>query len=107
MYRSRLFTVVTIAGVLAFGTAALSTCTPAMTPIDPTTTTVQVTTTTAPRVVGDPSEEMISVTPSGAAASYPPPSGEYSASAAMTPDGRYVAFASSATDLVPGDTNGL
>ncbi|MGA2246294.1 MAG: hypothetical protein ABSH48_14955 [Verrucomicrobiota bacterium] len=28
-------------------------------------------------------------------------------SPAMTPDGRYVAFASAATDLVPGDTNGI
>ena len=28
-------------------------------------------------------------------------------SSAMTPDGRYVAFASAATDLVPGDTNGI
>ena len=28
-------------------------------------------------------------------------------SPAMTPDGRYVVFASAATDLVPGDTNGI
>lgn len=28
-------------------------------------------------------------------------------SSVMTPDGRYVAFASAATDLVPGDTNGI
>jgi Tol biopolymer transport system component len=28
-------------------------------------------------------------------------------SSAMTPDGRYVVFASAATDLVPGDTNGI
>ncbi len=28
-------------------------------------------------------------------------------SSAMTPDGRYVAFASAATDLVPGDGNGI
>jgi hypothetical protein len=28
-------------------------------------------------------------------------------SSAMTPNGRYVAFASAATDLVPGDTNGI
>ena len=28
-------------------------------------------------------------------------------SSAMTPDGRYVSFASAATDLVPGDTNGI
>src|ERR1019366_1148770 len=28
-------------------------------------------------------------------------------SSAMTPDGRYVAFASAATDLVPGDANGI
>ncbi len=30
-----------------------------------------------------------------------------SGSAAMTPDGRYVAFVSSASNLVPGDTNGI
>lgn len=33
------------------------------------------------------------------------PANGASSSPAMTPDGRYVAFASSATDLVPGDTN--
>lgn len=30
-----------------------------------------------------------------------------SRNSAMTPDGRYVAFVSAATDLVPGDTNGI
>ena len=120
MYRSRLFTVVAIAGVLACGTAALSTCSPGLgsvtlptttttttTTTSTSTTTTSTTTTTLPRVVGDPSEEMISVTPTGAAASYPDSGWMPPGEAAMTPDGRYVAFASTATNLVPDDTNGL
>lgn len=31
----------------------------------------------------------------------------FSSNSVMTPDGRYVAFSSSATNLVPGDTNGI
>jgi Tol biopolymer transport system component len=119
MYRTRLFTVVAFAGVLAFGTAALSQCsrgiqpgglpvtTTTSTSTSTTTTVPPTTTTTAPRVVGDPSEEMISVTPTGAAASYPDGSWSAPGEASMTPDGRYVAFASTATNLVPDDTNGL
>jgi len=122
MYRSRLFTVVAIAGVLAFGAAAVSTCSGGISPVDPpppptttttsttvkpTTTTTSTTTTTLPRVVGDPFEEMISVTPTGAAASYSDGSWVPPGEASMTPDGRYVAFASTATNLVPDDTNGL
>src|SRR5262245_58822625 len=45
--------------------------------------------------------DLISRTPSGAAGN------EASDSPAMSPDGRYVAFRSAASDLVPGDANGV
>jgi Tol biopolymer transport system component len=44
---------------------------------------------------------LVSVNPAGRAAN------GASSDAVMTPDGRYVAFISAASDLVPGDTNGL
>lgn len=44
--------------------------------------------------------ELVSVTPSGAAGN------GFSRLPVITPDGRYVAFLSDASDLVPGDTNG-
>ena len=37
----------------------------------------------------------------------PPAADDYSRDTAMTPDGRYIAFASDASNLVEGDTNGL
>jgi Tol biopolymer transport system component len=44
---------------------------------------------------------LVSVNTNGVAGNGP------SAGSAMTPDGRFVAFVSSASDLVPGDTNGI
>jgi Tol biopolymer transport system component len=117
MYRRRLFTVAAFAGVLAVGSAGASQCggfldysapqksgCASATTGSTTTTSVTTTTVAAPPVVGNTSDEMVSVTPSGAAPNYPD---TFGGRGAITPDGRYVAFWSSATNLVPGDTNGL
>jgi hypothetical protein len=129
MYRRRLFTVVSIAGVLAFGTAALSQCggfgysyspptTTTVTTVPATTPTTLVPCTT-PTPVSDgmpPADmqappwgdnELISQSSGGELAAYSntcvgvAPSGVNSISA----DGRYVAFDSGAVNLVPNDTN--
>ena len=62
MFRSRLFTVVAIAGVLAFGTAALTQCSPG---IDPTKLPPPSTTTTTTRV--PPIQGQLTVAPSDGA----------------------------------------
>jgi hypothetical protein len=122
-----LATLAVFAGVLGLGAAAASQCgvnyasitlptTPTTTRATTTTTTFHTSTTTVPLVINDPSEEMVSVTPDGMPATYPNdamtlPNGvtiyALPGNFAMTPDGRYVAFESTATDLVPGDTNNL
>src|SRR5262249_42326161 len=97
------------AGVLAFGSAGLSTCSSGVIPtnLPTTTTTVKPTTTTTTTVpLPDPAQEMISVDPNGAPAQYPLGGGS-SGLVSMSADGRYVAFEANATNLVPGDTNGL
>jgi len=108
MYRSRLFTVVAFAGVMGFGTAALSQCSPGIQPGTLPTTTTTTTTTTIPLPpLPDPLQEMISVAPDGSPASFAgAPFGGESSLPSMSADGRYVAFQSDATNLVPGDTNG-
>src|SRR5262245_6416633 len=102
MYRSRLFTVLTFAGVLAFGTAAASQCSRGIQPGDvpTTTTTVKPTTTTTTTVpLADPHQEMISVAPNGAPADFTgAPWGGESSMPSMSADGRYVAFQSDATN---------
>src|SRR5215203_2430969 len=55
---------------------------------------------TSTSVAGSARTERVSVSPSGE------PGNRNSAYAAVSADGRYVAFASDASDLVPGDRNG-
>jgi hypothetical protein len=75
----------------------------------PTTTVKATTTTTTPAIVDDPAEELVSVGADGSSAHYPSTDTATSSAgnAVISGDGRYVAFSSNATNLVPGDTNGL
>jgi hypothetical protein len=112
--RRRLTTVAGFVGVLAVGGSALTFCgvpvpspppstTTTTTTLKPTTTTMAptTTTTTAPVIVNDPLEELISIGAGSVPANGP------SGSPAMSADGRYVAFRSTASNLVPGSGAGL
>lgn len=55
--------------------------------------------------VGSGTTELISATPSGTAGNES--SGNYGGDVGVSDDGRYVVFTSDATDLVPGDENGV
>ncbi len=80
-------------------------------PPPPTTTTAPKTTTTQASVqVDDPDQELVTVTPSGTVASYPAEDGTcfYNSTgggeASISHDGRYVAFVTDATNIVPGSS---
>jgi hypothetical protein len=113
--RRRLTTVAGFVGVLAVGGSALTFCgvpvppappPPTTTTVKPTTTTKPkpttttaprpTTTTTAPVIVNDPLEELISIGAGDVPAVGP------SGQPAISGDGRYVAFRSTASNLVPG-----